>query len=93
MAGKVHVEIQSSSDDASDEDNISETGISQYTRKVNYVLCQSKNLYITILFLIILCSYRHVFSYHPFYFDFHSVRVIFYVSSGFYLWNVNRTPT
>ena len=63
MAGKVHVEIQSSSDDASDEDNISETGISQYTRKVNDVLCQSKNLYITILFLITLCSYRHVFSY------------------------------
>jgi hypothetical protein len=38
MAGKVHVEIQSSSDDVSDEDNISETGISQYTRKVNDVL-------------------------------------------------------
>ena len=36
---------------------------------------------------------RHMFSYHPFYFDFHSARVIFYVSSGFYFWNVNRTST
>jgi hypothetical protein len=35
----------------------------------------------------------HMFSYHPFYFDFHSARVIFDVSSGFYFWNVNRTPT
>jgi hypothetical protein len=26
-----------------------------------------------------------VFSYHPFYFDFHSARIIFDVSSGFYL--------
>lgn len=34
MAAKVHVEIHSSSEDASDEDNnISETGISQYTHK------------------------------------------------------------
>ena len=33
----------------------------------------------------------HVFSHHPFYFDFHSARIIFDVSSGFYLWNVNRT--
>ena len=35
----------------------------------------------------------HVFSYHPFYFEFHSARIIFDVSSGFYLWNVNRTTT
>ena len=35
----------------------------------------------------------HVFSYHPFYFDFHSARIIFDVSSGFYLWNINRTTT
>jgi hypothetical protein len=28
----------------------------------------------------------HRFSYHPFYFDFHSARVIFDVSSGFYFW-------
>jgi hypothetical protein len=35
----------------------------------------------------------HMFSFHPFYFDFHSARVIFDVSSGFYFWNVNRNPT
>jgi hypothetical protein len=35
----------------------------------------------------------HMFSYHPFYFDLHSARVIFDVSYGFYFWNVNRTPT
>jgi hypothetical protein len=35
----------------------------------------------------------HMFPYHPFYFDFHSARVIFDVSSSFYFWNVNRTPT
>ena len=33
----------------------------------------------------------HLFSFYPFYFDFHSTRIIFDVSSGFYLWNVNRT--
>jgi Na+-translocating ferredoxin:NAD+ oxidoreductase RnfD subunit len=33
-----------------------------------------------------------MFSYHPLYFDFHSARVIFDVSSGFYFWDVNRTP-
>ena len=38
-------------------------------------------------------SYFHMFSYHPFYFEFHSARVIFEVSFGFYFWNVNRTPT
>jgi hypothetical protein len=27
----------------------------------------------------------------PFYFDFHSARIIFDVSSGFYLWNINNT--
>ena len=27
------------------------------------------------------------------YFDFHNARVIFDVSSGFYFWNVDRTPT
>ena len=36
-------------------------------------------------------SSRYMFSYHPFYFYFHSARVIFYVSSGFYFWN--GTPT
>jgi hypothetical protein len=37
--------------------------------------------------------YTCMFSYHPFYFDFHSARVIFDVSSRFYFWNINRTPT
>ena len=45
------------------------------------------------LALFLLVSSQYVFSYHPFYFDFHSVCVIFDVSSGFYFWNVNRTPT
>jgi hypothetical protein len=39
-----------------------------------------------------LLSSRYVFSYHPFYFDFHSARVIFDMSPGFYFWNINRTP-
>ena len=30
-------------------------------------------------------SSRYVFSFYPFYFDFHSARIIFDVSSGFYL--------
>jgi len=33
----------------------------------------------------------HLFSFYPFYFDFHSARIIFYVSFGFYLWNINKT--
>ena len=32
----------------------------------------------------------HLFSFYPFYFDFHSARIIFDVSSGFYLWNINK---
>ena len=32
-------------------------------------------------------SSRYVFSFYLFYFDFHSARIIFDVSSGFYLWN------
>ena len=43
--------------------------------------------------LTIQVSSRYVFSYPPFYFDFHSARVILDVSSGFYFCNVNRTPT
>ena len=34
---------------------------------------------------------RHLFSFYPFYFDFHSARLIFDVSPGFYLWNINKT--
>ena len=33
----------------------------------------------------------HLFSCYPFYFDFHSARIIFDVSFGFYLWNINKT--
>ena len=35
-------------------------------------------------------SSRYVFSWNPFYFDFHSARIIFDVSSGFYLLNINN---
>ena len=44
-------------------------------------------------------SSQYVFSYVicfriiHFYFYFHSARIIFDVSSGFYFWNLNRTPT
>ena len=34
---------------------------------------------------------RHLLSFYPFYFDLHSARIIFDVSSGFYLWNINKT--
>ena len=34
---------------------------------------------------------RHLFSWYQFYFDFHSARIIFDVSSCFYLWNINNT--
>ena len=45
-------------------------------------------------FIVTVCVFVcHMFSYHPFYFDFHSAPVIFDVSSGFYFWNVHRTPT
>jgi hypothetical protein len=33
----------------------------------------------------------HLFSFYPFYFNFHSARIIFDVFSGFYLWNINKT--
>ena len=45
-------------------------------------------------FIVTVCVFVcHMFSYHPFYFDFHSAPVICGVSSGFYFWNVHRTPT
>jgi hypothetical protein len=47
-------------------------------------------MYCIITVCVFVC---HVFSYHPFYFDFHSARIIFDVSFGFHLWNVNRTTT
>ena len=42
--------------------------------------------------IITVCVFvRHLFSFYPFYFDFYSARIIFDVSSGFYLWNINKT--
>ena len=42
--------------------------------------------------IVTVCVFvRHLFSWYPFYFDFHSTRIIFDVSSGFYLWNINNT--
>ena len=44
------------------------------------------------VFIVTVCVFvRHLFSFYPFYFDFHSARIIFDVSSGFYLWNINKT--
>jgi hypothetical protein len=43
-------------------------------------------------YIVTVCVFvRHLFSFYPFYFDFHSARIIFDVSSGFYLWNINKT--
>ena len=42
--------------------------------------------------IVTVCVFvRHLFSWYPFYFDFHRARIIFDVSSGFYLWNINNT--
>jgi hypothetical protein len=42
--------------------------------------------------IVTVCVFvRHLFSWYPFYFDFHSARIIFDMSSGFYLWNINNT--
>jgi hypothetical protein len=44
------------------------------------------------IYIVTVCVFvPHLFSWYPFYFDFHSARIIFYVSSGFYLWNINKT--
>ena len=41
--------------------------------------------------IVTVCVFvRHLFSWYPFYFDFHSARIIFDMSSGFYLWNINN---
>ena len=50
-------------------------------------------IYVLYIFWKLLVSSRYMFSYDPFYFDFHIARFIFDVSSGFYFWNVNRTQT
>jgi hypothetical protein len=47
-----------------------------------------------LILIVTVCVFVcHLFSFYPFYFDFHSARIIFDVSSGFYLWNINRTIT
>ena len=57
-------------------------------------LVPSVNMCFVCCYIVTVCAFVcHMFSYHPFYFDFHSAPVIFDVSSGFYFWNVNRTPT
>ena len=49
-------------------------------------------IFITLNGIVTVCVFvRHLFSFYPFYFDFHSARIIFDVSSGFYLWNINKT--
>ena len=41
--------------------------------------------------IVTVCVFvRHLFSFYSFYFDFHSARIIFDVSSDFYLWNINK---
>ena len=57
-----------------------------YTEKKLFEFLKYNNIVTVCVFVC------HMFSYHPFYFDFHSARIIFDVSSGFYFWNVNRTP-
>ena len=48
--------------------------------------------FIYISYIVTVCVFvRHLFSWYPFYFDFHIARIIFDVSSGFYLWNINNT--
>ena len=45
-----------------------------------------------IIIIVTVCVFvRHLFLFYPFYFDFHSARIIFDMSSGFYLWNINKT--
>jgi hypothetical protein len=44
------------------------------------------------IIIVTVCVFvHHLFSFYPFYFDFHSAHIIFDVSSGFYLWNINKT--
>ena len=44
------------------------------------------------IYIVTVCVFvRYLFSFYPFYFDFHRARIIFDVSSGFYLWNINKT--
>jgi hypothetical protein len=53
---------------------------------------KSANVKRRIKHIVMVCVFVcHLFSFYPFYFDFHSARIIFDVSSGFYLWNINKT--
>ena len=64
------------------------------TSKVNTILKVVIFKHSVILFrcIVTVCVFvRHLFSFYPFYFDFHSARIIFDVSSGFYLCNINKT--
>ena len=55
-------------------------------------LIENENVHSTLQDIVTVCVFVcHLFSFYPFYFDFHSARIIFDVSSGFYLWNINKT--
>ena len=48
--------------------------------------------YLNTSIIVTVCVFvRHLFSFYPSYFDFYSARIIFDVSSGLYLWNINKT--
>jgi hypothetical protein len=53
---------------------------------------KTRPIYFVCLYIVTVCVFvRHLFSFYPFYFDFHSARIIVDMSSGFYLWNINKT--
>ena len=58
--------------------------------QVKLVLCYTAWSSITNGVVTVCVFVRHLFSWYPFYCDFHSARIIFDVSSGFYLWNINN---
>ena len=53
-----------------------------YTEKKLFEFLKYNNIVTVCVFVC------HMFSYHPFCFDFHSAHVIFDVSFGFYFWNI-----
>ena len=57
------------------------------------IVCLWKTwIYLNTVGIVTVCVFVcHLFSFYPFYFDFHSARIIFDVFSGFYLWNINKT--
>ena len=77
---------------------ITENGVIQVVCGIGQVPIWSSDLKLLpkieqcdILIVTVCVFVRHLFSFYPFYFDFHSARIIFDVSSGFYLWNINKT--